>query len=152
VNIFASDLDAEALNIARKNLHFHDIRIHLVRSDLFSGFRQKMFGLIVSNPPYVETKYIKGSLCYEPRVALDGGRCGLDFIRRILRLAHHYLREGGYLVMEMGYNHKALVECIVAGSAKYELIKWIQDYAGFTRGVVLKTVFKKPPIPNPHWN
>ena len=43
---------------------------------------------------------------YEPRIALDGGKDGLDFYRRIIAERRDYLKEGGFLIMEMGFNQK----------------------------------------------
>lgn len=133
ISVFASDKSPEALRVAELNATKHKVDINFIQTDLLAGFEQNSFDLIVSNPPYVEDEAIKGSLKYEPQAALSGGGDGLAFINKILDQAHIYLKDKGYLVMEIGYKHK---QTIMAD--KYKLIEWIRDYSGHFRGVVLK--------------
>ena len=62
----------------------------------------------VSNPPYIEKAVIETLQTevkdYEPRIALDGGEDGLVFYRRITETAHNFLKKGGLLAFEIGYN------------------------------------------------
>ncbi len=136
--VYASDIDEEALRVSRENIRLHKVKIHLVRSDLFSAFKGKTFDVIVSNPPYVESGQIKGTLHFEPLKALDGGKNGLFFIYKILKKAPFYLKRGGCLILEMGYNHKDRVDKKLKDEGKFTVKEWIEDYSGFTRGVVLQ--------------
>ena len=138
LNIFASDINTRALMVSRKNIDFYKAPIQLIRSDLFSGFKKKAFDLIVTNPPYVETNNIKGSLSFEPEDALDGKEDGFYFIKNILMHASEYLRCNGYLIIEIGYNHYDLLDKFLKELGVYDIIKWIKDYSSYTRGVVLK--------------
>jgi len=138
VNVFASDISNQALMVSRKNIEFYNMSIKLIRSDLFSGFRRGLFDLIVTNPPYVETDYIKGSLNFEPRIALDGRNNGFYFVKKILRNAHKYLKSNGYLVMEIGYNHRGLLNRFIENIGIYDIVKWVKDYSSYTRGVILR--------------
>jgi len=138
LNIFASDISKQALMVSRKNIELYNVPVKLIRSDLFSGFREKSFDLIVTNPPYVETSYIKGSLSFEPRIALDGRNNGFYFIERILDHAYKYLKSKGYLVIEIGYNHHGMLNRFIEDTGIYDTVKWIEDYSSYTRGVVLR--------------
>ncbi|MFH1504639.1 MAG: peptide chain release factor N(5)-glutamine methyltransferase [Candidatus Omnitrophota bacterium] len=138
LQVYACDDSLKALKIAAINTGFHRAEVTLAYSDLLSGFKKSFFDLIVTNPPYVEDKNIKGTLEYEPRSALAGGEDGLDYIKRILKDAPTYLKNGGYLIAEIGYKHKNPVEKIICNIGKYNIIEWIKDYSGHWRGVVLK--------------
>ncbi len=138
LNIFASDISRQALMVSRKNIDSYNVPVRLIRSDLFSGFRKESFDLIVANPPYVETDYIKGSLSFEPRIALDGRSNGFYFIEKILRNAHKYLKSKGYLIVEIGYNHRGLLNRFIENTGIYDIVKWIKDYSSYTRGVILR--------------
>jgi release factor glutamine methyltransferase len=138
INVFASDISLEALRVARRNAELHKADIKIINADLFSGLRWKFFDLIVSNPPYVENKYIKDSLKYEPRIALQANNNGLYYIEKILKEGHDYLKKDGYLIMEIGYNHKDYVSGLLKKLGIYEIIEWIKDYDGNWRGIVLK--------------
>lgn len=136
--IYACDNSLEALKTASVNVGFHNTEINIVYTDLFAGFKSNYFDLIVSNPPYVEDENIKGSLNYEPRQALAAGEDGMCFIEKILKQAHYYLKSGGYLILEMGHNHRDKVRELAASISAYKEIEWIKDYSGNYRGVVLK--------------
>lgn len=107
--VFATDLSMQALELAQKNAIDHHVgnRIRFVKENLFSD-KQGLRGwadLMVSNPPYIPTKDIDGlepEVLKEPRMALDGGKDGLDAIRAIVAMAPKMLRSGGYLAMEIG--------------------------------------------------
>lgn len=137
LNVIATDISLDALRIASTNSTMHNLNLRLINTDLFSGLKKCSFDLIISNPPYVETWYVKHFLPYEPEIALCAGEHGFTFIKKILKTAHYYLRKGGYLILEIGYNHKCLVENLLQELTIYETVEWIKDYDGHYRGVVL---------------
>ncbi|MDE2140897.1 MAG: peptide chain release factor N(5)-glutamine methyltransferase [Elusimicrobia bacterium] len=106
--VFATDVSDKALDLARKNALTHHVsnRIRFVREDLFSnkaGLRG-WADILVSNPPYIPTKDLDGlepEVMFEPRLALDGGKDGLDAIRAIVDAAPKMLKPGGYLALEI---------------------------------------------------
>lgn len=103
----AIELSSDALAVARFNVAAHHLagRVRLHRSDLFAAVPAGRFDLIISNPPYVPTRELRGlpeEFRREPALALDGGRDGLDIIRRLLREAGGRLRPHGVLVVEVG--------------------------------------------------
>lgn len=101
----ASDICENALKVARENLDFARDRVVFLQSDLFQKVRGP-FDLIVSNPPYLPTSLFESAMPevsrWEPRLAHDGGKTGLDFVTRILQSAPQFLNEGGLLLMETG--------------------------------------------------
>jgi release factor glutamine methyltransferase len=97
-----SDISNAALNVARQNSEKHRLPVTLVQSSLFANIGQS-FDIIASNPPYIpsdEIATLKKEVQNEPRRALDGGKDGLDLIRRIIHESTAHLNDGGYLMME----------------------------------------------------
>lgn len=139
VTVFSSDISFDALKIAKINSELHKVKVLLVNVDLFSGFKKNVFDLVVSNPPYVASRLMRKELKYEPRIALESPNNGLYFIEKILSQGYLWLGKRGYLVLEIGYNHKNAVSCIVQKTGVYEVVKWIKDYSNHWRGVILQT-------------
>ncbi len=89
----ATDISPAALSLAKQNAEKHGVadRIEFIEGDMFTPFEDITIDLIVSNPPYIpahELSKAEGSqetrgLLFEPRIALDGGIDGLDFVRKI---------------------------------------------------------------------
>ncbi|MDD5429533.1 MAG: peptide chain release factor N(5)-glutamine methyltransferase [Candidatus Omnitrophica bacterium] len=138
LNITASDLSKPALEITKKNADTYKVYLRLAESDLFNEFENEQFDIIVTNPPYVPKQDIKGSLVYEPCLALEAGEDGLFFIRKIINNAHLHLKDKGFIVMEMGYNQKEAVAGCIKESGLYDIVDWIKDYSGRWRGDILK--------------
>jgi ribosomal protein L3 glutamine methyltransferase len=112
--IVLTDISADAIAVATMNIAGHDVgdRVTAVVSDLFAGLdSEKRFDLIVSNPPYVDLDDLASmpqEYQHEPALALASGDDGLDFTRRLLREAEHYLTQDGVLVVEVGNSSQAL--------------------------------------------
>ena len=137
---FACDISDSALQLTKENCSLNKVRICLLQSNLFSAFKKKgFFSLIVSNPPYVNTQEIPGlirEIHHEPKLALDGGRDGLFYYRKIINQAPVYLEDRGLLVLEIGDNQKPLVQEIFAQSERLSLIKTVRDYNDVERVVI----------------
>jgi ribosomal protein L3 glutamine methyltransferase len=109
----AVDISAAALEVARANVRRHRLgrRVRLVQSDHFRALGSATYDIIVANPPYVGSAELKGlppEYRHEPRVALAGGRRGLDSVRVILREAARHLRAQGLLIVEVGNTERAV--------------------------------------------
>ena len=103
----AVDLSAEALEVAAINVRRHRLgrRVHLARGDLLAGGPAARYDVILSNPPYEPTAHVDrlpAEFRQEPRLALDGGRDGLDLIRRLVAQAARQLKPHGILLIEVG--------------------------------------------------
>ncbi len=105
VKVIASDISEDALTLAAENAKLNEADIDFKKSNLFSNLRGK-YHLIVSNPPYIKSDVIetlqREVKDHEPRLALDGGKDGLDIYRRIAEKAPAHLYKGGVLLMECG--------------------------------------------------
>ena len=133
-----SDISYDALKIAQKNSVNTNIKI--IQSDLFEKIEEK-FDIIVSNPPYIETRTIQTldkEVQMEPKLALDGGEDGLDLYRRIIKEAYKYLNSNGILALEIGYNQKDKVINLIEVSNKYEDIYAKKDLSKNDRIVVCR--------------
>ncbi len=105
ITVTAADISAEALELAKENAKANLAEIKFIESDLFEKVRGK-FNLIVCNPPYIKSEDLAGLQSevkdHEPVPALDGGKDGLDFYRRLAAEAPKHLVRGGTLLMECG--------------------------------------------------
>ena len=113
--IDASDLSADALDVARRNIDDYGLqnRISLIKSDLFSAIAPTKYDLIIANPPYVTTDAVANfppEYQAEPTMAHAGGGDGLDLVKRILDAAPNFLSDDGALVVEIGQAREALEE------------------------------------------
>jgi ribosomal protein L3 glutamine methyltransferase len=114
-HITATDISADALDVARRNVQQHDLaeRVQLCEADLFTGLGPGRYDIIVSNPPYVplpEYAELDEEFRHEPGIGLTAGDDGLDIVVRILRLAADYLQPAGILVVEVGYTREILID------------------------------------------
>lgn len=105
--IDAIELSPDALAVAKFNVAMHrqTARIKLFHSDVFDAVPRAKYDVILSNPPYVPTRELRGlpaEFRNEPAMALDGGRDGLDIIRKLLRQARDRLQPHGIVVLEVG--------------------------------------------------
>lgn len=103
---------------------------------------RRMFDMILSNPPYIPTADIQGLAsdirCFEPIKALDGGADGLTEIRTLVTDSHHYLKPGGILLLEIGFDQSKAVEEIVATVDAYDQIRFHKDYSGHLRVAAIR--------------
>ena len=109
--ITAIDISNEALKIAKKNAISNNVenQITFISSDMFTNLNEEKFDIIVSNPPYIKTNVIKNldiQVQNEPYIALDGGKDGLDFYKKIINESYQYLKCNGYLCLEIGFDQK----------------------------------------------
>ncbi len=109
--ITAIDISNEALKIAKKNAISNNVenQITFISSDMFTNLNEEKFDIIVSNPPYIKTNVIKNldiQVQNEPYIALDGGKDGLDFYKKIINESYQYLKYNGYLCLEIGFDQK----------------------------------------------
>ena len=109
VDVIASDISEEAIEVAKENAKFHDATIKFIKSDIFNNIDDK-FDIIVSNPPYIDRKdevtMQDNVLKYDPHLALFTEEEGMYFYRKIIEQANDYLNENGVIFFEIGYDQK----------------------------------------------
>ena len=122
--IYASDISKNAIKLARQNAKLNGVlnNIEFIESNLFDKIKDVKFDIIVSNPPYIRRDVIdtlNNDVKSEPKIALDGGKDGLDFYRKISENAYKFLNRQGYLCLEIGYDQKIDVINIIKKQGKY---------------------------------
>ena len=126
------------INIEKNKL---EDRVFFIKSDLLeeSIKNNKMYDIIVSNPPYIEEceieKLMEDVKNYEPHTALSGGNDGLDFYRKIIDQSQYTLRENGILAFEIGYNQGEAVKLLMENNG-FTNVKIVKDFASLDRVVV----------------
>ena len=148
-SVLAVDISPKALGYAMKNAAANHAEISFYESDLFSNVPVEWKGkldAIVSNPPYIPKEDIAGLMTevrdFEPRNALDGGADGLDFYRAIVAESRDWLKQGGWLFFEIGYDQGEALRSLLA-EAGYAEIGIRQDLAGLDRVAFGKYTGKK---------
>lgn len=134
------DISKEALEIANENAKRLCVsNAKFLHGDLFDAFDvYEKFDMIVSNPPYIKTEEIETLdeevKCHDPILALDGHEDGLYFYRKIVTDAISYLRCGGHLIFEIGYNQGNAVSELMQHNG-FEDVCIKKDLAGLDRVV-----------------
>lgn len=132
-----SDISEEALEVARKNACRLEVNATFIRSSLFEHISGR-YDLIVSNPPYIRTSVIQELQeevrLHDPFIALDGKEDGLYFYREIIKAGGGYLKPGGYLMFEIGYDQGTEVASLMEKHG-YRNIMVKKDLAGLDRVV-----------------
>jgi len=135
----AVDISEKALDVAKFNAQKFNVenRLEFFCGDLFSPLKGRIFNAIVSNPPYIPTKNLKtlqSEVKKEPQLALDGGKDGLNFYRRIISDAPKFLLNGGLLAVEIGINQANSVKKLFE-QENFADIQIFKDLAGIERVV-----------------
>lgn len=131
-----ADVSKDALKVTKYNAKFNKTGIRCIESNMFERVKGK-YDAIVCNPPYIESDVIEtlddSVKNYEPHLALDGGKDGLDFYRVLANQADKYLVANGWLVLEIGYNQGEAVKALLEQKFAVEVMK---DYSGNDRIVI----------------
>ncbi|HEV8573178.1 MAG TPA: peptide chain release factor N(5)-glutamine methyltransferase [Dehalococcoidia bacterium] len=141
--IVAVDISPEAVTLAKRNAGRHAVsnRIQFREGDLLQPIDNPV-DVIVANLPYVPTNAWAALppeiRDHEPRVALDGGRTGLDAIRRLLRQAPAHLAPNGSLFLEIGADQGAKTSAMAREAFPGTPIDIRRDLAGRDRALVVR--------------
>lgn len=139
-SVMATDISAEALEIAQANAARLEAQIEFRQSDLLAAIEPgRQFDLIVSNPPYVgeceADKVQKQVRDFEPHCAVFGGERGMDIIQRMVPQAWEHLKPGGWFLMEIGYSIGDAVRETMRGWAD---VRIVPDLQGIPRVVIAR--------------
>ncbi|MCR5760450.1 MAG: peptide chain release factor N(5)-glutamine methyltransferase [Sphaerochaetaceae bacterium] len=141
VELTLSDISEDAFSAFSKNaskLLPPSVKVKLLLSDLFDGVEGEKFHIIASNPPYIRSSVIESlpaEVKAEPRLALDGGEDGLALICKMVSQAPDYLEDGGYLLLETGYDQGEDVKKIMEGRG-FASVEIKKDLGGRDRVVL----------------
>ena len=136
--IYASDISAAALGVARRNAERLGFaaRIRLLESHLFDAFLPLKFDLVVSNLPYIGRREAdslpREVRDHEPELALYGGEEGYELFGALVAQAQSFLKPGGLLVMELGHDSLPAVQPLLETPA-WANIGVTNDLAGIPR-------------------
>jgi len=117
-HVTATDISEDALSVACENARLLALpNIEFSAGDWTTPIAGSVFDLVVSNPPYVATRDPHlAALQFEPTLALDAGKDGLDAIRRLAESVPDILRPGGSLLLEHGFEQAPIVSDILRRS------------------------------------
>ena len=143
VNMTATDISIEALNVAHENASNAGVAISFYRGSWYDALPpllaiQAKFDMIVANPPYIalgDTHLSQGDLRFEPAQALSDetlGARGFAALQQIISGAPHWLKDGGYLLLEHGFDQASMAEDALFSGGFSQLIA-LQDLAGCDR-------------------
>lgn len=127
--VTATDISPHALAVAKNNAERFNLPVEFIESSWFEQLGGRQFNLIVSNPPYIETRdaHLNGlGVAFEPLGALVSGEDGLDAIRELTAIAPTHLLAGGWLMLEHGYNQGRAVRALLLG-AGFQQVRTEQD-------------------------
>lgn len=137
------DISEAALKIAEMNARQNNVadRLELKISDVFGNLRDEIFDLIVSNPPYIRLADLQNLQPevrdFEPHAALTDGMDGFSIIEKIVSDAPKFLRGGGYLLIEIGFDQSAQVSEMFDKDV-WQSAEFLQDLQGIARTVKAK--------------
>lgn len=136
----AADVSEKALEIARLNAENNGVsaRLDLKSSDVFAALKSEKFDLVVSNPPYIPLEDIETLQAevkdFEPLIALTDGRDGLSIIKKIIAESPDFLKSGGHLLLEIGFDQAAQVREMF-DLESWQSIEILPDLQGIPRMV-----------------
>jgi release factor glutamine methyltransferase len=137
--VWAVDHSSAALRTARRNAERHGVTVPLWLGDLTAA-TSPPWDLIVANLPYVPTAELETlsvEVRHDPETALDGGKDGLDLVRRLLVDLPRLLRVCGGAVLEIG-EHQAEAVTELAHAAGLAAARRIRDFGGVERVLVFQ--------------
>jgi release factor glutamine methyltransferase len=140
--VFATDISAVALGIARRNAVALSARVAFVQGDLLAPFGPLSLDMVISNPPYVGLSEADGLQRevreHEPHVALFAGEDGNSIYRQLIAESARVLRPGGWLVLELGYRSLGPVRAMLENG--WAEVADIPDLAGLPRVLAARRV------------
>lgn len=141
----AVDLSVDALAVARENARMNGVagRVTFMVSDLFYSIGDKIYDLILSNPPYIadDSEDVASDVrLYEPHSALFAGHDGMDVIDTLVRQSPSRLKPGGRLIFEMDASQAERVRRLIEETRELRFIRIVRDYAGLDRVAVAERI------------
>ncbi len=135
--VYATDISADTLAIARHNAQIHNTKITFFQGNLLEPLIEQVIkvDLIMANLPYIPSGELRNLAVsrYEPRLALDGGHDGLDYIRELLGQAPAVYNPGALLLLEIGAAQGTAVLSLAHDLLNPRSADVLKDYARHDR-------------------
>lgn len=135
------DISSGALAVAQKNSEILGAaeRMTWIESNLFSNVEPYRYDWVVSNPPYLteeDMKHLQPEVTHDPKIALYGGKDGLDIYRALAAQSPDYIKPGGHCAVEIGAGQVHDVISVFTAGRMFDHKKTVQDYGGIDRVLV----------------
>lgn len=141
--ITATDISADALEIAQTNADDHSANVRFVLEDVAHSRQQRRYDIVVSNPPYIKSKALETLQPevrdWEPRQALDGGADGMNVLRPLIRSLPNLLRNDAPSAAFIEMDPPVAESCIRTAHASLPDadVQVHRDYGGLERVLVV---------------
>ncbi len=140
LRMVVDDINPKALELIRENARLHGVedRITVLEGDMFEPVKGQRFDFIVSNPPYIPERMwekLPDEVRREGYSSLIGGRKGYEFYERFAVDAGVYLKEGGFVALEIGHDQGRVVRELLK-EAGFKKVMIYKDYSGQNRVVI----------------
>jgi release factor glutamine methyltransferase len=145
--VFASDLSAEAVGLARRNLEVTGSgRVGFRTGDLLAPFDGEGFegraDLVACNPPYISSAKVPAMRAdiasHEPALAFDGGPFGVSILMKLIKQAPRFLKTGGWLCFEVGLGQGEPMAKQLRRAPEYDAVETASDAAGAVRALLAR--------------
>ena len=144
VEVHALDISPAVREIVEENSRRHHLeeRVYFAESDLLAALQPavghgRRLDAIAANPPYIpdgDAAELQPEVRdFEPHTALFAGSDGLAVYRRLIPMAGDFLRPGGLLAMEFGFDQRAALQSLLEG---WDHVRFLNDLAGIARVVL----------------
>jgi [protein release factor]-glutamine N5-methyltransferase (EC 2.1.1.-) len=134
--VTAVDVMPDAVSLAQRNVERLGLNnVTVLQSSWFSALENRVFGMIVSNPPYIDERdphLAQGDVRFEPLTALVAGNEGLADLEHIVTTSQQHLLPGGWLLVEHGWTQGEAVRALFT-RAGYGAVETCRDYGGNER-------------------
>lgn len=150
LEVFAADLSADAVNLAKRNAVNLDLenRVTFYVSDLLNHFESMEYynsiDLLICNPPYISSGKLNSMpdeiIEHEPNMAFDGGAFGIKILTRLIKEASRYLKKNGWLAFEVGLGQGEPMLKRLDKNSDYCDLRSVKNENGEIRAIVAKVV------------
>ncbi len=153
IELITTDICSDCLELAQANAKLNNVALNCIESNWYDQLQdQPTFDFIISNPPYIaaDDPYLRqGDLPAEPMLALTPGKTGLEAIQHIVSGAAIFLKPGGYIILEHGYDQAPAVADLLH-IAGFTDIRNLLDYNGLSRLSLGRLSLKGAHVPDKH--
>lgn len=135
LDVYATDISQEALDVAKKNAELNQCQVTFLQGDMLLPLKGRKFDILVSNPPYIPEDETMDEIITknEPHVALFGGTDGMRFYETILKDAKSILNEKFIIAFEHAYDKLAAMQSLARKYFPNSEVKTLKDMQGKDR-------------------